>query len=149
MLILLILIFLTFGAIFLQMTGIGASYKLYIDLLSAVITPLLAFLVTLMSVPLTSFLKAIKHSILGMPLTEVECRDAKEIFRILERNLIIATILAVLINAVGILGGHANVPNITSNQLLRILAAALLDPLYSAIYLLFLQGFKNRLKALH
>ena len=148
MLILLILIILTFGAIFLQMTGIGASYKLYVDLLSALVIPLLAFLVTLMSVSVISFFTSIKHSILGVPITVTKFEEAIRTFKILERNLIISTILVILISAVGILGGNSSLPNMTGNQWLRVVAAGLLDPLYGVTYLLFLQGFKDRLKAL-
>ncbi len=145
MLILLILIILIFGTIFLQITGIGASYKIYIDLISASVIPLLALLVTLMSVSLNSFWNAIKHSVLAKPISEGQFTEARGIFQILERNLIISTILVMLISAVGILGGNMIEPKV---NWFRLAAAGLLDPVDGTTYLLILQGFKNRLKAL-
>ena len=145
MLILLILIILTFGTIFLQITGIGASYKIYIDLISASVIPSLALLVTLMSVSLVSFLTAVTHSVLAKPMSEPQFAEARGIFQIIERNLIISTILVMLVSAVGILGGNMNEPKV---NWFRVAAAGLLDPVYGTTYLLILQGFKNRLKAL-
>lgn len=145
MLILLTLIILTFATIFLQMMSIGVSYKIYIDLISASVIPLLALLVTLMSVSLTSFFSAIKHSVLASTISRKQFTEARAILQILERNLIISTILVMLVSAVGILGGSMNEPKV---NWFRLAAAALLDPVYGMTYLLILQGFKNRFKAL-
>jgi len=145
MLILLILIILTFGTIFLQITGIGASYKIYIDLISASVIPVLALLATLMSVSLSSLFNAVKHSVLAKLISKEQFAEAREIFQIFERNLIISTILVMLVSAVGILGGNMNEPKV---NWFRLAAAGLLDPVYGVTYLLLLQGFKHRLKAL-
>ena len=115
------------------------------SVISASVIPLLALLVTLMSASLVSFLTAIKYSVLAKPISAAQFAETRGIFQIIERNLIISTILVMLVSAVGILGGNMNEPKV---NWFRLAAAGLLDPVYGTTYLLILQGFKNRLKAL-
>ena len=141
-----ILIILTFASLLLIMTGIGASYLFYVDLLSALGVALLTLFVTLMSTSIRSFLKAIMNSVLSVPLPEREFREARSIFAAIEHNLMIAILLVLTIDFIGILAGNANATNV---NWLRIVSAGLLDLMYGLIYLLLIQGFKNRLKELH
>jgi hypothetical protein len=127
------------------MTGVGASYLFYVDLLSALGVALLTLFVTLMSTSIKSFSKAIMNSVLSAPLPEREFREARSIFAAIEHNLIIAILLVLTIDFIGILAGNANATNV---NWLRIVSAGLLDLMYGLIYLLLIQGFKNRLREL-
>jgi len=139
------MIILTFGSVLLIMTGIGASYLFYIDLLSALGVAMLTLFVTLMATSIAKLLTTIKHSILATPLSEKEFMEAQLIFKAIERNLIISILLAMTINIIGLLAGNATATNV---NWFRIVSASLLDLMYGLIYLLLIQGFKNRLKAL-
>ncbi len=138
------LIILTFGCILLMITGIGAPYVFYIDLLAALGIPMLTLFVTLMSTSIGTLFKTIKNSVTSTPLAEPEFRTAAKVFEALERNLIISIMLVVTVNSVGYLAGNATLPNV---NWFRVVSLGLLDPMYGLIFLLLLQGLKNRLKA--
>ena len=139
------LIILTFGSILLLITGMGVPYGFYIDMLAALGILLLTLFVTLMSTSIRTLIKTIKFSITSTPLAGQEFRTAAKVFEALERNLIISIMLVITLNSVGYLAVNATLPNV---NWFRVVSLGLLDPMYGLIYLLLLQGLKNRLKEL-